>query len=397
MLCSPYKSELIHSMCRWIIVRLLNLRALFFLFVLLCQPLLNADVLKENYIVFSTEAERPKLVVDFESDNLENHIHLDTNKNGITSWKEIEAKQEEILHYVLPHMCISTDGNYCEKDLKSFDLKRRGHQTYIKLEVRLLCAKPENKVKVFYDLFFDEDKEQKAFLSIKEEGGSLPAVLSPRMREVVVALKNTSPFINFRRFMYEGVWHIWLGFDHILFLIMLLVPSVAVYENRRIITQIPLGVSLVSTLKVVTAFSVAHSITLVLSVLDVINVHAQFIEVCIALSVVFAALNNVFVAVSRKLWVLSFGFGLLHGFGFASALKEMLLENKDFGYSLLGFNLGVEVGQIALVISIVPFIYITRNTWFYRYVILYGLSLLTAVVASVWAYERLFNISVLPF
>jgi hypothetical protein len=178
---------------------------------------------------------------------------------------------------------------------------------------------------------------------------------------------------------------------------MLLVPSVTIYEKRKIITQVPLRAGLVSTLKVVTAFSVAHSITLVLSVLGVVNVHAQFIEICIALSVVFAALNNVFVAVSRNLWMLSFGFGLLHGFGFASVLKEMLLENKDFGYSLLGFNLGVEVGQIALVVAIVPFIYITRNTWFYRYVILYGLSLLTAVVASIWAYERLFNISILPF
>jgi hypothetical protein len=337
------------------------------------------------------------LVVDFESDNLENHIHLDTNENGIISWKEIEVKQEKILRYVLPHIRISTDEGYCKKNLKSFSTKRRGHQTYIKLEIRLSCANPKNKVKVFYDLFFDEDKEQKAFLSIKEEGRSLPVVLSPRAREVVVALKNTSLFINFRSFIYEGVWHIWLGFDHILFLIMLLVPSVTIYEKRKIITQVPLRAGLVSTLKVVTAFSVAHSITLVLSVLDVVNVHAQFIEICIALSVVFAALNNVFVAVSRNLWMLSFGFGLLHGFGFASVLKEMLLENKDFGYSLLGFNLGVEVGQIALVVAIVPFIYITRNTWFYRYVILYGLSLLTAVVASIWAYERLFNISILPF
>jgi hypothetical protein len=388
---------LIHPLCQWAAVRRLNLSALFFLFVLLFQPLLNADVLKENYIVFSTESGSPVLVVDFESDNLENHIHLDTNENGIISWKEIEVKQEKILRYVLPHIRISTDEGYCKKNLKSFSTKRRGHQTYIKLEIRLSCANPKNKVKVFYDLFFDEDKEQKAFLSIKEEGRSLPVVLSPRAREVVVALKNTSLFINFRSFIYEGVWHIWLGFDHILFLIMLLVPSVTIYEKRKIITQVPLRTGLVSTLKVVTAFSVAHSITLVLSVLDVVNVHAQFIEICIALSVVFAALNNVFVAVSRNLWMLSFGFGLLHGFGFASVLKEMLLENKDFGYSLLGFNLGVEVGQIALVVAIVPFIYITRNTWFYRYVILYGLSLLTAVVASIWAYERLFNISILPF
>jgi len=189
---------LIHPLSQWAAVRRLNLSALFFLFVLLFQPLLNADVLKENYIVFSTESGSPVLVVDFESDNLENHIHLDANENGIISWKEIEVKQEKILRYVLPHIRISTDEGYCKKNLKSFSTKRRGHQTYIKLEIRLSCANPENKVKVFYDLFFDEDKEQKAFLSIKEEGRSLPVVLSPRAREVVVALKNTSLFINFR-------------------------------------------------------------------------------------------------------------------------------------------------------------------------------------------------------
>jgi hypothetical protein len=132
-------------------------------------------------------------------------------------------------------------------------------------------------------------------------------------------------------------------------------------------------------------------------VLGIVDVNSKFIEVAIALSVLFTALNNIFSFLKTKIWMLAFGFGLIHGFGFANVLKEMVLTTKELVGSLLGFNLGVEIGQLAIVVVVVPLLYLSRKSLFYKYVVLYTFSAITAVVAFLWAYERYFNLSILPF
>jgi hypothetical protein len=132
-------------------------------------------------------------------------------------------------------------------------------------------------------------------------------------------------------------------------------------------------------------------------VLNIVNVNMQFVEVAIALSVLFTALNNIFVWISKKLWLVAFGFGLIHGFGFANVLKEMMLTSRELLRSLLGFNLGVEIGQIAIVICVVPLLFALRKSLFYKFIILYGFSVIAGMIALLWAYERYFNLSILPF
>jgi hypothetical protein len=134
-----------------------------------------------------------------------------------------------------------------------------------------------------------------------------------------------------------------------------------------------------------------------LSVLKIVNINSQFVEIAIALSVLFTALNNLFSWAKHKIWVVSFAFGLIHGFGFANVLNEMTLNSRELVRSLLGFNLGVEIGQIIIVLGIIPLLYIIRKTKFYRIFILNGFSFLGAIIATLWAYERYFNLSILPF
>ena len=367
------------------------------LFLLLFIQTLTADVLKENFITVDINGTNPKVILDFESDNLDQFIILDTNENGLVSWKEIKAKKEEIVNFVLPHLKISTDGKLCENRLTDFEVYRRVHQSYIKLHINLTCPSPKNETKIFYDLFFDVDKGQKAFFGMKEQNISQPMVLSSRSREITIKLEQASAFQSFVNFLTEGIWHIWIGFDHILFLLMLLIPSVLYYHGREIKSQNSLKATLIKVLKIVTAFTIAHSITLALSVLDIVTTNIQFVEIAIALSVLFTALNNLFIFMRTKIWMLAFGFGLIHGFGFANVLKEMTLNSRELVRSLLGFNLGVEIGQLAILIVVVPLLFLTRNSKFYRYFILYGLSTLTAIISLLWAYERYVNISILPF
>jgi hypothetical protein len=150
-------------------------------------------------------------------------------------------------------------------------------------------------------------------------------------------------------------------------------------------------------LKVVTAFTVAHSITLGLATLGVIELPSRWVEAAIAASVVLAALNNLFPLVLGRRWLVAFGFGLIHGFGFASVLADLGLPREALLLALVGFNLGVECGQLAIVALFLPLAYALRRTRLYRLWIFGAGSALIAVVAALWLSERVFNFKLLPF
>jgi hypothetical protein len=149
--------------------------------------------------------------------------------------------------------------------------------------------------------------------------------------------------------------------------------------------------------KVVTAFTVAHSITLTLAVLGVIDLPSRLVESVIAASVVAAALNNVRPLVIGRLWTVAFGFGLVHGFGFASVLADLGLPQGALALALVGFNVGVELGQLAIVGLFLPLAYALRGSVFYRRWMMVGGSLAIALLAGAWLVERAAGVSVLGF
>jgi hypothetical protein len=367
------------------------------LMFLILLPFLHADLLKENFITFDLNGSEPHAVVDFESDNLEKFMKLDDSGNGIVSWKEIKAHQEEIERFVLSHVDIRVDGKPCGREVERFEVYRRVHQSYIRLFLKLRCEIPKEAIDLKYDLFFDVDKDQKAFVKIADDNRSKPLVMSDRKMEVKIVLGKRTLWNAFVDFFKEGVWHIWIGYDHILFLLMLLIPSVYRYQKREPLPRERFSSVLVEILKIVTAFSVAHSITLGLSVSDIVTLDSRFVEVAIALSILFTALNNIYPIVTGKTWIMAFGFGLIHGFGFANVLRDMIIKNSsDFLAMLFGFNLGVEVGQLVIVSALLPLLYMFRKSKGYRYGVLYGFSIFAAIVAALWAIERAFGLSILP-
>jgi hypothetical protein len=121
---------------------------------------------------------------------------------------------------------------------------------------------------------------------------------------------------------------------------------------------------------------------------------SQMVESGIALSVVLAAVNNLFPVVANGRWIAAFGFGLLHGFGFAGALQDLGLPTGSLALSLFGFNLGVEAGQLAIVLLFLPLAFALRSTWTYRRLVFGGGSVTIAAIASVWLVERAFDVGV---
>ncbi|MBC7943798.1 MAG: HupE/UreJ family protein, partial [Burkholderiales bacterium] len=147
--------------------------------------------------------------------------------------------------------------------------------------------------------------------------------------------------------------------------------------------------------KIVTAFTIAHSITLSLAALGVLALPSRLIEAAIAASVFLAALNNLFPLVYGKRWLVAFVFGLIHGFGFASVLADLGLPQDELLIALVGFNLGVEAGQLAIVAVFLPIAYALRATRFYRNGVLLLGSLLIAALAALWFIERAFDVTLL--
>jgi hypothetical protein len=148
--------------------------------------------------------------------------------------------------------------------------------------------------------------------------------------------------------------------------------------------------------KIVTAFTVAHSLTLSLAALKMVTLPSRWVESAIAASVLLAALNNIRVIVRGRLWLVAFAFGLIHGFGFANVLTELGLPRQTLLLALVGFNLGVEAGQLAIVSLFLPLAFAVRRSLFYQKGVVRIGSILIAIVAARWLMERLFNWKILP-
>jgi hypothetical protein len=256
-------------------------------------------------------------------------------------------------------------------------------------------VKTGTALEVGYNLFFDLDPQHKGLLKLVYADATRTAIFSPDAARQRFDLTRPSLMQQFLDYGREGVWHIWVGYDHILFLLSLLLPAVLVASRGAWRAVDRFRPAFVDVLKVVTAFTVAHSITLSLAALGVITLPTRITESAIALSVMLAAMNNIFPLFQERRWMVAFAFGLIHGFGFASVLADLGLPQDALLLALVGFNLGVETGQLAIVCVFLPLAYGLRMTKFYQRVVFRGGSLTICALATLWFAERAFNMKLL--
>lgn len=314
--------------------------------------------------------------------DLDNALGLDANGDGQISWGEVRTREADIASYALARLAVSSGGERCELMPSAWLIDSHTDGAYAVMKLDGACAQAGPTLAIDYRLFERLDPQHRGLLNFVEHGESRSVVFSADSPHRVVGGGSAGPLAQFATYVNEGVWHIWTGFDHILFLLSLLLPAVLVRH------------AFVDAAKVVTAFTLAHSITLTLAVLSIVVLPSRLVESAIALSVVLAALNNLFPVVVNGRWIAAFGFGLLHGFGFAGALHDLGLPTGSLALSLAGFNLGVEAGQLAIVMLFLPFAFALRSTWAYRRMVVAGGSAAIATVAAAWFVERAFDVGV---
>ena len=354
----------------------------------------------DSYLAISVSNDKVTGQWDIALRDLDFAIGLDADGNGEITWGEVRAKHAEIAAYALARLAIRSDGAACsiEPGAQQIDDHTDGAYTVLPLAIR--CAKTPAQLAIDYTLFADLDPQHRGLLNLQALGQTRTAVLGPQAPTQSFELKAVSRWAQFIAYAREGVWHIWIGFDHILFLLSLLLPAVLLWRGRQGQQWQPAETfrqAFFDVFKIVTAFTLAHSITLSLATLGFVSLPSRWIESAIAASVVLAALNNVWPLFHRRRWMVAFGFGLIHGFGFASVLVDLGLPREALALALVGFNLGVEVGQLAIVALFLPLAFALRRTAFYRRTVMLGGSLLIAALAGVWLVERVFVVKLIGF
>lgn len=331
--------------------------------------------------------------------DLEYAIGLDADDNGEITWGELRAKHDAIAAYAMARLRVQSAGEDCPLAVTGHLVDDHTDGTYAVLKFGGTCTRASDALELRYSLFFDIDAQHKGLLRLESihEGATatLTGVFSADRPEQKFELRAHSALDQFIDFGREGIWHIWIGFDHVLFLLSLLLPAVLVLRQQSWQPASGFGGTFWDVVRVVTAFTVAHSITLSLAALEIITLPSRLVESVIALSVLLAALNNVWPVIAERRWLMAFVFGLIHGFGFASVLADLGLPRNALLIALVGFNLGVEAGQLAIVACFLPLAFLVRATSFYRRGIMTGGSLLIALVALVWMVERVFDLRLL--
>ena len=370
---------------------------LFFAFLFCFNSSAHAHKPSDSYLAASVEESQIKGQWDIALRDLDFAIGLDENANNEITWQEVLNKRQEINAYAFARLHIKNAKINCPITPQKTLIDHHTDGAYAVIRYYASCSEPITNLNFKYTLFADIDPSHRGLLKLDYKGTTKTSVFGPENAIQNFLLEKPNRLTEFKNYLVEGIGHIWAGYDHILFLLSLLLPAVLIRKSDRWQPSPDFKSTFIDVLKVVTAFTIAHSITLTLATLHIISLPSRWVEAAIAASVIVAALNNIFPVILKKRWLAAFVFGLIHGFGFASVLSDLGLQNGSLFIALVGFNVGVEIGQIGILSIYLPVSFALRKTWFYQHVFFYGGSIFIIAIATIWFVERAFNIGLFTF
>lgn len=370
-------------------------RALFVLLVLALPAVAAAHKPSDSYLTLRLDGEPAEGRWDIALRDLEHALGLDADHDGAITWGELRARHEAIAAYALGRLEVTRGAAACAARPLEQLVDRHSDGAYTVLRFALDCPEDAGPWSVGYRLFFDLDPTHRGLLRIADTGAG--AVLSPERPTFELAAPGGHGWRTLGEYAREGVWHIWIGFDHVLFLLALLLPAVQRRRGREWQAVERLRPALLEVAAIVTAFTVAHSLTLSAAVLGWVALPSRWVEAAIAATVLLAAANNLRPFLPFRGWVVAFVLGLIHGFGFAGVLVDLGLPGAELAVALFGFNAGVELGQLAIVAAFVPLAFLMRRTWLYRRAVLGAGSFAVAAIAFAWLVERGLGLAFMPF
>ena len=361
--------------------------ALFALLMAFATQHASAHATSSTYLIAdATRGEEVRMTWDVPVADLHWALNLDTPGDGVITWSEIESRRDDIATFVASHLSLARAGEVCRITFDDVQLATHAELPHLSLAFVARCAQ-SGALDLSANLFFDTDPTQRTLIDLATPGGQFTSILSPSNPRWIEPAA-PSWVATFATFVGQGLWHVWIGYDHLAFLILLLLPGVLRSTGNGWRGTEGMRETARDLLRTITAFTVAHSITLALAATGTMRVPVRPIEIAIAASIVIAGLLNLFPQAARARLALAFGFGLVHGFGFANALAELGTGGLRLLPTLAGFNIGVELAQLSLVVLVLPLLFRARNSTFYAWRFMPATSLVAAMAGAAWLVAR---------
>lgn len=386
----------------------------------------------DAYLQLKLAGAASTLRVDLALRDLDAVLDIDADANGQLTWGEVRAAYPAIERYLAARVLV--DG--CQWPSVATALERRADGVYAALTWSGSCAVDAALPTIRYSALREIDPTHRAIAKIERPGSEAVVqvldptkVLPPAKAAASASSVAAAAYVDAAGsasasgaasdsvgggtatataatppephasagFVKEGMRHILGGYDHVLFLLALLLPAVMRRTSAGWQPVERLAQAIMPVAVIVTAFTIAHSVTLTLAGLKLVSLSSSFIEPAIAVTIVLAAIDNLIPIFRGRRAVVTFFFGLIHGFGFAGVLGELNLPTVQFAWALFQFNLGIELGQLFIVAMAVSALFAFRRQSWYPWLVIRGGSAVAIVIGTLWFIDRTANLAILPF
>ena len=359
-----------------------------------------AHALGEDYVFLTFNEGSIEGHFEIHVDDLAEKLGIEVRAEEALALEDVNANAAKVQAYIRDHFAMGPEGGSpWELAFTHQAVTALPNGNFGQYHFQVALEELPDRIEFEHSMFYDGDKLHRGLLLVVYNAKTdttypdeyTALVFSPTNREQVLDLHDVPSIMTPREMIVQGVWHIWIGIDHILFLLALMLPTVLVFGERMRPVE-GFKPALIQLLKIVTVFTIAHSVTLLLAALDFISVPSRVVESIIALSIILVALNNITGKVREgSLWVI-LGLGLFHGLGFASVMAHLPFRMVDLVKTVIGFNIGVELGQIAIVAVVFPILFFLRKSSLYQPLILRGVSVLLIAISGYWFVQRAFGL-----
>lgn len=355
---------------------------------------------RENYVWINVEEDHVSGRIELNVADINNKLKIDVDANSESRLEGVANHAEEIQAYLLSNFSISDSDGDIPITFEKTGLSAESNEfaQFFYKSARLPNSHEVNITNTVFltPEFAKNDRLHRSLIVLeynkaenKDFGLETPfLVFSPQKSTATLDTVNPSPILEWRDFLVQGVLHIWLGLDHVLFILVLLLSTVLIVKNEGWQPIDNFKGAFFKTLKIITIFTIAHSITLSLAAFGLVSMNSAFIETIIAVSIIAVAINNLVPIFNAHAWILVFVFGLFHGLGFASVMADLQFRTGLMGHILLMFNVGVELGQFVIVALVFPLLFFIRKSSFYRTGVVIPISVLSILLATYWVIER---------
>jgi len=379
-----------------------------FIFILLSTLLSHAHAPEQGFIflrVYENDGIEGRFEIQAEDLNKIFNLKLLKEGNDIAA---IQPYYKELKKYFLANSGFTSASGIHNITFKDLGILSTGLGDYVQLFFDLDNVDPlPDTMDVTYNIAFKEAPNHRGFLTMEynwkagviNNESNISLYFTPSNPTDTLDLTKVSIWKGFVAMIKQGIWHIWIGTDHIFFLIALILPAVVWRRKEENLSPLKswkpvdkFKPAFSYIIKIITFFTIAHTITLSLAALQIISLPGWIVESIIAFSIGLAAFHNIKPIFKGRDWLIAFVFGLFHGFGFASVLGDIGLKDEFLVYSLLGFNIGVEIGQLVIIAAIFPILYLIRKRKSYPKILVAG-SVFLILASIYWIIERVFDVN----